>query len=251
MSINRRNKDILFINNELIQEWDIKSANTSLLEMYDLYPKDKLNKISKLRKQDREITIGKLIRKFPDVGKGLEDAFTDIINRFVKDNNIKDENIISIKKDSVFVRNTEIKISSYEDCVYFVNKNKYTNYMYISPYEIYYDKYTSNIEIKGMSNDNYQYHENGIFDFLKDVFDISYNPYQLQKYLKQYAKDYKERKLPLNSYREFNMDSKFNVNIFDNNMKMEEIDESMLEYTDISYNYINIIIPIIKIVINN
>ena len=74
----------------------------------------------------------------------------------------------------------------------------------------------------------------------------SNNWVELNQFMKEYSLAYKNRQLPFNAYREFTSSSKFRVNLYGNEIMMDEIDEDMIECTDIGYNYTKIFLPALK-----
>ena len=95
MSIVWTNDSINFVHNEEITEWDISSANTSLMRYYKLTPDSLIDKLNSFDKSKREISVGKMIRKNPSFGRDLELRFTEIIETFLSDNHIdKDDDCI-------------------------------------------------------------------------------------------------------------------------------------------------------------
>ena len=123
--------------NRMIVEYDLKSANTSLCREYKLLPIESINKIDEMKKSDRVKTIGKLMRKDKEFKKGLKDAFVDIRRRFFEENGIKDDDILSIKKDAIFCLKT-VPREEFGYCR-FVPKNKYTSYLNLNRLEFYYN----------------------------------------------------------------------------------------------------------------
>ena len=89
MSIIKTNRTIPFITNEEIAEWDIHSANTSLMRYYNLCDESLINKIEKMDKDKRVVFIGKMMRKSKEFSIQLEDAFTNILKEFIKANNLE------------------------------------------------------------------------------------------------------------------------------------------------------------------
>ena len=68
-------------------------------------------------------------------------------------------------------------------------------------------------------------------------------------YLHDFIEYYKKRELDLEYYREFTTDSSFKVNIGDNILYLSNIDETMIQNVDISYNFYNIILQALKVII--
>ena len=238
--------DVPFIHHESIEEWDIRSANTSLMKYYNLANPKLISKIEKMEKRDREPAVGMLSKKNKEFAIALEKSFTDIINEFISVNNLDPNlDIISIKKDSVFVRNKTVQCSEFGDgAVKFIRKNSYTGCLLLPKYEFYYSR--DKIDVKGVSDESLHLHQDGTLAFISTMMQESNNWIELNRFMKEYALAYKTRQLPFNAYREFTSVSKFRVNMFGNEVLMDEIDEEILEDTDISFNYINVYLPALK-----
>lgn len=246
MSINKTNTNIPFIHHESIEEWDIRSANTSLMRYYELINPKVISKFEKMDKHDRELSVGLYLRKHREISIALEKAFTDIIHEFIGINMLDpDQDIISIKKDSLFVRNKVINCSEFGNgTVNFVKKNSYTGCLLIPNYEFYYSR--EKIDVKGISDDMLRLHEDGTLAFVSIMMQESNNWIGLNEYMRDYAYAYKNRQLPFNAYREFTSSSKFRVNMFGNEVLMDDIDEDLLEDTNILFNYTKIYLPSLK-----
>lgn len=247
MSINRTNKDVPFIHHELISEWDIKSANTSLMRYYKLADPKLIEKLEKLDKKDREPAVGKMSRRDKNFSIELERSFTKIIEEFLAINGLDPEkDIISYKKDSVFIRNKPVKQNLIGDCVQFVNKNLYTGCLLLPKYEFYYSP--NKIDVKGVNDESLPLHEYGTLAFIRAVMEDSRNWIELNQFMKDFSAAYKKRLLPFDAYREFTTSSKFRVNLFGNEVLMDAIDEETLEVTDITFNYINVYLETLKVI---
>lgn len=244
MSIIKTNRTIPFITNEEIAEWDIHSANTSLMRYYNLCDESLINKIEKMDKDKRVVFIGKMMRKSKEFSIQLEDAFTNILKEFIKANNLEEEDIISYKKDAIFVRNKHITTNTFGDSVCFSPKNIYSGCILIPKYEFYYSY--DKIDVKGISDSLLSLHENGVLAFINGLMEISHDWLQMNRFLKSYAENYKNRYLLFDAYREFNNDSKFRVNL-GSEVLMDDIDEDLLSSTTILYNYLNIYLPVLSV----
>lgn len=127
------NKDIECIIDTPIIEYDIKQAGYNLTKYYKLLPEDKIKELSSLSKENKRIKLG-LFQRNNDVFKeSLKKAFVNIRKEFFEANNIYPEEVISIKKDALFItrqlQNTEF------GNVEFVKKNKYTSYYNLNKLE--------------------------------------------------------------------------------------------------------------------
>ena len=251
MSINWTNQSFRLLHHEDIIEYDIKSANTSLMSYYGLASEKEIRKIVNMKKDEREVAVGKMMRKSQEFSAKLEKAFTDIIEEFIATNHLdREEDIVSIKKDAIFVRNRSIRKTTFGDSVIFRPKGHYSGFLQLPTGRLeFYYRQGKRLDVKGISDELLCLHENGVLDFLNTVFEETSNWIDLQKYLKDYAKAYKERELPYDAYREFNMNSKFLVHMMGQDLLLDSIDEPMLAYLDISYNYINIFMNVLKVVV--
>ena len=240
------NKTDPYIYNEYITEWDIKSANVSLLDYYDLADNDTINRLRNMKKSQREVAVGIMCRNDHELMLKLEKAFDDIINKFIISNKLKDVDIISIKKDSVFVRNINI-VNNVFGPVEFVNKNVYNGILLLPKYEFYYNPIK--IDVKGINDKVLPLHKNGMLKFIQNIMECGNRYLEVCAYLHDFIEYYKKRELDLDYYREFTTDSAYKVKIGDNIVYLDNIDESMLMNTDITYNFYNIILETIKIII--
>ena len=243
----------LVINSEII-EWDIKSANISLIKEYSLLPESIIKKIPIDNKEKREKYVGILMRDNKDFSKNLEKKFDDVINEFISQNTLdKDYDIIGIKRDAVFVVSKKINYSKIGDNIVFVPKNIYHAYRQLPHIEFYFGK--NLIDVKGLSKDFedtiFPLHKNGMIYFIYEAMNIcensNMNKNSINLFMKDFVEKYKKKELDYDFYREFNQSSKFKCNMFNQELLLDNIDESLMESLNIEYNYINVIIPLIRI----
>lgn len=236
--------------NSSITEFDIKSANTSLMRFYNLLPVKDIEKLEKLPKEKREIAVGLLCQKDKDLSKRLNSAFDDIVNLFIKENNLDDLEILSIKKDAVFVINRKNIVSDFGP-VHFIPKNKYTDFIQIGNFEFYLNDKV--IHVKGLQKQA-QKHEGGILYLIRDIVDVCnktlMNRSVINTYLADLALSYKLKELDYDMYREFNQNSMFAVFMDGEKYYFDTIDDTYLGELDIHYNYVNIILPLIRILLS-
>lgn len=247
----RTNPDIDKVLYGDIVEWDIKAGNLSMIKEYNLLSKDIISSLSSLQKEERNIKVGLLQREDKSFAKELEKSFDKAVNSFIDMNNLSTDDIISIKRDAVFVKNHDIKYPKLSDNITFIPKNKYTHYVYLKPYE-FYIKNNKEIDVKGLSDDLIPLHINGVLKFIIDVC----NEYDINErilYIKEFLKCYNNLELPFDNYREFNSKSGYNILIDSELAYLTNIDESLLsdQYIklDISYNLLNILLPLAKLFI--
>ena len=250
------NKNIDILVNVDIFEYDLKSANTSLCREYQLLPSKDIDEIEVMNKKDRVTKIGKLMRSNQTFKNGLKDAFIDIRRRFFEANDIEDSDILSVKKDAIFTLR-KCKIRTFGYCN-FVPKNQYSSYMYINNLEMYYkpnifDYNESVVDVKGISDICLKKHDKHMIMFLRHLFrHLEESSQETQySYIKNFMDNYKGLKLNTNYYREFDTQSIIRMN--DSDVLYDDVEfipyENKNEHVDISYNFANILLPIIRLMI--
>lgn len=246
------NKDIDYLFNCEIREYDLKSAGFNLLKYFKLVPEKNLIRLEKMSKDNRQKEIGMMQRKDKGLINSLKDAFTEARKLFFKANNIEDSDILAIKKDAIFVID-KICYNTIFDNLEFRCKNTYLGYMYINKLEIYYKNNKSPIELKGISDDVLEYHKDYMLDFIKEIFDKTI--YTDRKYVIEFLTDfiklYRNNELEFGYYRQLDNDSYFNVKYDDDDTYtlIHDLDDDEGMFINITYNYFNIIIPIANIFI--
>lgn len=254
---NYLDKNIPYVFNTKIIEYDLKSANTSLCREYNLLPIKQIEEIESMKKDKRVVTIGKLMRKDKVFKEGLKEAFIDIRRRFFEANNIEDKDILSIKKDAIFCFG-EKEVTEFGACK-FKDKNTYSSYMRLNNFEFYYHPYLSSLggecklDIKGIDDTTLQKHKGFMLKFFATAFKHfeTGDLYTQLGYLKRFIDRYKHLELEVGYYREFNQSSKILLNdseeTYDNEVFIPYHHKQ--EHLNIDYNYFNILIPMVKMII--
>ncbi len=236
--------------NSSITEWDMKSANVSVLEYFHLIPQKKIDAIRQLSSEKRKVVVGLLEQKNPELAEKLERGFDEIVKMFIEVNKLdEDIDVLSIKKDAVFVIAKTPTVTEFGP-VKFIAKNTYHSFLKIGAFEFYvgYDK----VDVKGLQK-LAELHENGILYLINDVVNAAEqfagDKAAMSSYLSTLARLYKTKKLDFEFYREFNSQSKFSVIIDGERYLYDNISEEDINDVDISYNYTNIILPLIRLFI--
>lgn len=240
------NKDILYLKNVSITEWDMHSAVLSIMKQHKLIPENIAEELSKLPKLDRNIRIGKLQIGNDKLKDEINKLLKEYIRTFAKINKIDLGNILSIKKDALFIVNqypTQTKFGEIE----FVAKHTYTSYIYLNKKEFYYNSLLNEIDVKGI-NDELIEKCHGIISDIKSLLNKSESlPIEdFFKVIQKYRSDYLNRKLPIESYRSLatglfktNSRREFEFDQLDDNDENKKI-------LNISDNYIGYILPLIQ-----
>lgn len=236
--------------NSTIVEYDIRSANTSIMEYYGLIPQHQIDTINKYPKDKREVAAGLMMLKDKKLSKALEKGFTDIMLMFLERNNLDiDFDILCINKDAAFVINKTPKETVFGP-VEFRPKGKYHTFFKVGSFDFFIND--DSVDVKGLQKQAHL-HKDGILHLIKDLSETcnacAGNRDEIFKYLSDLAESYKKKELDFEYYREFNSISKFKVIIEGHEYLFENISEEDIEELDISYNYINIILPLIRLFI--
>ena len=184
----------------------------------------------------------------------MKEGFKKARKMFFEENNLNEEDIISIKKDAIFI-NKKIAVRKFGN-IEFVKKNVYSSYYYINGLELYFSNKKKKIDVKGISDSLIKRHDGFMLDFLIDIFTKNeYDPTleESAELLLEFAEEYKTKQLPIEFYREFNKICAYKTNIEMNNGRqivyLDQIDEhnELVETIDIRFNYLNVIMPLIRI----
>lgn len=234
------NKGIAYLFNDSIYEYDMHSAGLNLLKYYKIIPEEKIEMLQKLDKKSLNRKIGILQRNDPSVKQQLKKAFADARKMFYQENALEPNDIIAVKKDAIFTR--KFCENSVFGNITFVVKNQYSSFVQVKNLEIYYN---GKIDVKGIDDELLALHENGIYEFLMKFFRRveTQEKASVYSFLNKYATSYKLRELSVDHYRQFNASSSYVVTGSED-IYMEYWDYRK-EDLDISYNWNNVIIPLI------
>lgn len=239
------NDNIIYLFNNTIYEYDMKEAGFSLIQLYKLLDDDTIRDLNKLDKKARSRKIGKLQISNKDLKDGMKQAFIDARELFINSNMLDVNDIISIKKDALFIKK-RCKNTKFLDYIDFRIKNTYSSYIRLDKLEMYYNP--ERLDIKGINDNVLQLHYDGILQFIYRVFRTAETSSVVDviRYIVSFIDKYKRKELPLDYYREFNARSMYTTMI-DDTYYETYIDD--IEDLNIKYNYDTIIIPILQIFI--
>lgn len=223
------NPNIEYLFGDEIIEYDMRDAGFNLIKQYRLLPDEKVRELSMIPKgYERNVQVGILQRENKVFSQALLSKFAEMRKIFIETNGLKDDDIISVKKDAIFTIGS-VKRTRFGG-VTFIPKNQYTSYLRfpgINNLEIYYA--SGNMDIKGMGDQAVNRHRLYMYDFIRSVINMIENKSsRVKRYLIQFISDYKNHELEDPFYVEFNSLSK-----------------------DINpvFNFQNIVVPLVQIVI--
>lgn len=237
---NYTNKNIKYLKNVKIEEWDIKSAGFTVLKFKKILPENIIKEWEFLDKHTRSVKEGLLQKSNPKIAEEIIKTLAAARKGFVLLNNIQEWNILSIKKDAMFLINTPV-IKNFVKDFEFRKKGEYSSYISLNNKEFYYNSNSNVLDVKGLSADSKEFQKDYFLKdlkyFLKSGEKLQYD--QLFSILKNYRKKYLNRELPLETYRNLD-DGKFRVGDY----TLDRIDESLRNDIDITQNYINYLLPL-------
>lgn len=179
MSSNLFNKDkylapIKYINNTSIIEYDIESAGLNILTTMGWFSMEDRERLLKMNKNDRVVVIGKLLRSRDGMNNDLMKGFVEARRIFFEKNSIEDRDVLSIKRDAIFLINKPMGIDNeINELIHTRKKSSFTEFMLIGSREHYYNINTDKLVLKGYEKGIFTKHENYLFKFLKDVFKLA------------------------------------------------------------------------------
>ena len=231
--------------NKNIQEWDMKQANISILRENNIISEDQYKYYLSLSKTQREIEIG-ILRKNPKVEETYKYGMIQAKKAFFSINNISNENVLYIDNDSVTLVydwindcNIDGNISNY---ITFRLNNRYTSFYRLQLIDFLYFNIGQQEHFRFKNIDDTKLkmlHKDHFLDLLLSIVYSAQND-TLEETIDLVTtiyKNYCNRDLDLNYYREFNRESNFKL--FTTNYYIyytNTIDESHRKDIDISYN---------------
>lgn len=208
-----------FLIDGLIREFDITKANISVLRDANVLSESQYQYFLVCPKIEREIAIGKMEGRNPEISKMKKQGITQARKAFMELNQIQDSEVLAIRNDSIaIVGNRPIQILQVTDRVVFREDGRFTSYYHLGNLDcFYYANIIENVErlsIKGMNDDAVHLHSEFMLDLLNELF------YRAQfegvksaiPILNSIYMSYIKKELPVGYYRELNANSMFKLN---------------------------------------
>ena len=247
------NKDIDYLLNCEIREYDMQEAGFNLCKEFKLLPDKTIQYLNTLDKNQRHIQIG-VYQKNKEFANKLKEAFILARKRFFEANELDDTDILAIKKDAIFVIKKNCINQKLSEFINFRPKNQYLGYLYLNKIEFYYTDPDTDLDIKNLDGGTeiYDYHRDYMIDFIKDLFTmVIYNDRKaVIKYLTDFIKLYRSNQLENGYYRELNRDSFYEIYDDDMVVRLKDLDPNYNpELINKTYNYFKYLVPIVNIFI--
>lgn len=241
--------DIQFLIDTNIYEYDISKANISVLRDANILSEEEYQYYYQAPKNIREIAIGKLQGRNPEVTSILKNGITNARRIFQESNGIKDSEILAIRNDSMTIIGRPAEFLNATNRVAFRLAGFYTSFYKIN-YQDYFYMYdvvnqTEDLAIKGLGDKGIELHKYYMLEFLLELF------YSAQiegvktaiTLLQMFYSNYINRLLDANYYRELNPQSMFKLLFSDQHKRLSMRDiytDTLVDrdkrYIDIGYN---------------
>lgn len=230
----------IFANN--IYEYDIKKANINILLALGAIDINYYNKLYSLPRMERQIEIGWLLRRYPNMSDILSDGIIKYKKLFFENNNLEDSDILSIKNDAIFIINKIPKYTCFDN-IEFINKNTYSSFIKIlKNIEIYFKSDMINnifqFDVKGINDELLKLHENYMCFWISSIlYNIELGDLEIViKDIKNFYNDYVSRSLPIEYYRSFDSISQYNIILNGTRYLLNSINDKYIDNIDISTN---------------
>ena len=211
-----------------IYEYDIKKANISILLNEGCITKDQYDYLYRAPNEERKVTIGLMQKDNPELSNILKEGFEKARYKLVSHNNIQDNEIISIRKDAMFITRP-LRYTNF-GYINFIQKSIYSMMIKVNKLEFYFnlreDGY--DLDVKGIKDEKLDKHQPFYLSALCEIF----SEIQLKKYdsavhyILDFIRQYNSFKLPIGFYREFNQSSLYRINTFNSIFYIDDISEN-------------------------
>ena len=240
---NYLSKDVLYLFDKKVWEYDIKQANINALRSMNRISQEQYQYLSTAPKMEREIVVGNMIRKDSSIQDSIYEGIRLAKINFLDKNTIQAHEVLRIANDSIYVispvekYNKVININGYN--MTFVLKNVYTSYMNLNNVLFFYKNEYDNwdIDIKGINKDRLVLVEPFI-TFLCNLMQIYDNAGQVTAldYFNKFYNDYINKNLSASYYREFNSFTSYRFKTPYGQFMIQNMNENDKDKIDINYN---------------
>lgn len=203
------NENIDYLFHANIVECDMVAASVSVCERYKLLDSTTIEWLKLLPKEKRTIEMG-MIQKNQSFSEKMINGILETRLEFIEENNIKDEDILSLHSDALFI-NMKHEIKDNIGGVEFKLKNRYLGYMkYDKRIEMFYTGDV--IDFKQIPIDLIHQHTLGINKYLLNIFNkIDNYDETILDYITKFNTRYLQNKLPDYYYNSFGKVGAFKI----------------------------------------
>ena len=219
-----------------IVEYDIKSANITMLRKYNIIDENYYNFLASLPKQNREVEIGLLIKSDHKIYETIKNGIIKAKKELFSTNNIDINSIVRIANDAVYINSSnDLKFTKF-DIVEFKQKSINNSFLKLDKLLIFFSCINDDldIDIKGINKSLQLLHENYMITFLANIIYLIERVSIIDaiQALNDFYIKYINLKLDKGYYRELNENSLYKIKY--SNFYISSIDN--IEDIDINYN---------------
>lgn len=226
-----------------IREYDIAKANINILLLKGYITEEKYIELYNAPKKVREKTVGLMQLKDKALSNALMSGFGEARKLFYEANNIKEYEILSVKKDAIFLIDRVANVTKFGN-IEFKMKNEFTSFYNFPNLEIYYKNFggVEKIDVKGMGDSQLSLHNRYFLDLLLCIFSAAEQEPALEvvNLIRSISDSYINHELSIDYYREFNNRSFYRTFfMFDGERAFLRDINQHVQVTDIdpAYNY--------------
>lgn len=227
-----------------IVEYDIEKANISILYTMGKISKSKYESLKSMDNYKRKVSVGYILRDNPRLNDTLKEGLYRCREWLFHNNNIEDTHVLYINRDAVSTIDTPLTNLSINDIIHFRRKDVYTSfYRLIDGIDMLYynDNDKEYIRFKYINDDSIKhYHGEYLVDFLLSLAYTAQNGDIIDcvDMVKNFFIEYRDKKLPLGYYREFNHTNRYKIGFSRvYSYYVDKLDSSTSIYSiDIGYN---------------
>ena len=224
-----------------IFEYDLSKANINALLEHGKINQETYNRLYNAPRMERQVYVGNMIRDDSNIYNIIQSSIIKAKQNLFESNGIKDEEILCIKNDAVFMISRKLTNTKFNHMIFNL-KNTYTAFYHINGLEFYYYKNKISeeeiLDIKGINDEKLYLHRNGMLDFVAEIFSLldEGNLLDARQILVSFYEDYLHLKLPVEYYRSLDNYSNYRLRAGMYTYSINVITEKELPFIDIEPN---------------
>lgn len=227
-------KNIPYVLNNHIYEYDISKANINILYYYGEIDEKEYSRLCTVDRMVRQKEIGIMELNDRWIYDVIKNGVLEMRKNLIIQNNILDDNILSCKNDAIFIIGQQPQITKFEN-IEFKLKNVYTSFFNLNRLEFYYFRDQINnkekLDVKGISDKKLKLHEPFMLDFFKAVFEtIDYDIQEAIMMIRSFYNQLITNNLELGYYRNFDSESLFRIILDGSIYDLEDTNPNNIPY---------------------
>jgi hypothetical protein len=248
---NYANGDIASLRCIPVREYDMEDAGFSIVKMLNLFP-SKTEYLSSIPKRERNIAIGMAIKSNPEAGKAIQAELKRVRLRFAELNGIEDHEVLSVRRDAVFLIKRRAESGSFEGYTFRL-KSQYSSFYRVNGVDLLYSSKDDTLDVKGIGAESRRLHGPYLLDGIRMLAKSAESNSQEQalRVMREYRAAYLDLRLPVGTYRELNSSNMFRsrVRVAGNAFYMNSASDADLRELDVTHNYIAYLGPLLGLMV--